>query len=162
MTAYDLAAWSDFANTVAGGAGALAGLLFVGLSLNLTEVLAHPGVPARAAVTLGLTIAILVTAVVVATPGQDHRVLAVEIGALGICIAGGAVVAGLYQRDGRSRARTVYMTLVPLVPALLLIAGAVSMWVLRGGGLYWISAAVATGFVSASANAWVLLVEIKR
>ena len=42
MTAYDLAAWSDFANTVAGGAGALAGLLFVGLSLNLTEVLAHP------------------------------------------------------------------------------------------------------------------------
>jgi hypothetical protein len=27
MTAYDLAAWTDFANTVAGGAAALAGLL---------------------------------------------------------------------------------------------------------------------------------------
>jgi uncharacterized membrane protein len=45
MTAYDLAAWTDFANTVA---AALAGLLFVGLSLNLSEVLKYPGVPSPA------------------------------------------------------------------------------------------------------------------
>ncbi|MDT5186401.1 MAG: hypothetical protein QOJ20_235 [Mycobacterium sp.] len=45
MTAYDLAAWTDFANTVAGGAAALAGLLFVGLPLNLSEVLKYPGSP---------------------------------------------------------------------------------------------------------------------
>jgi hypothetical protein len=38
----------------------------------------------------------------------------------------------------------------------------VSLWLPRGGGLYSITAAVATGFVSATANAWVLLVEIKR
>lgn len=162
MTAYDVAEWSDFANTVAGGAAALAGLLFVGLSLNLSEVLAYPGVPARAAVTLGLTVAILVVAILVATPGQDHRVLAVEVGLLGLSIAVGALVAGLYRRDGRSRARTVYVTLAPLVPALLMIAGGVSLWVQRGGGLYWVSAAVATGFLSASVNAWVLLVELKR
>jgi modulator of FtsH protease len=53
MTAYDFAAWADFAGTVAGGAAALAGLVFVGLSLNLAEVLKYPGVPARAAATLG-------------------------------------------------------------------------------------------------------------
>src|SRR6476619_1457695 len=45
MTAYDVAAWADFANTVAGGAAALAGLLFVGLSLNLADFLKYPGVP---------------------------------------------------------------------------------------------------------------------
>ena len=44
MTAYDVAAWTDFANTVAGGAAPLAGLLFVGLSLNLSEMLKYPGV----------------------------------------------------------------------------------------------------------------------
>ena len=49
MTAYDVSEWADFANTVAGGAAALAGLLFVALSLNLAEVLKYPGVPARAA-----------------------------------------------------------------------------------------------------------------
>jgi hypothetical protein len=162
MTAYDVAAWAEFANTVSGGAAALAGLLFVGLSLNLAEVLKYPGVPARAAVTLGLTIAILLTAIFVATPGQDHRVLAAEIGVVGICIALGALVAGLYQREERSRARTMYVTLLPLVPALMLVCGAVSLWLQRGGGLYWVTAAVATGFAAATANAWVLLVEIKR
>ena len=159
MTAYDVSEWADFANTVAGGAAALAGLLFVALSLNLAEVLKYPGVPARAAVTLGLTIAILLTAIFVATPGQDPRVLAVEIAVIGIF---GALVAGLYQREERSRARTMYLTLLPLVPAVLLIVGAVSLWQQRGGGLYWVTASVTTGFVAASANAWVLLVEIKR
>jgi hypothetical protein len=162
MTAYDVAEWAEFANTVAGGAAALAGLLFVGLSLNLAEVLKYPGVPARAAVTLGLTVAILLTGIFVATPGQAPRVLAVEIGLVGLSVAVGALVAGLHQRDERSRARTMYATLTPLVPALLLIAGAVSLWLQRGGGLYWVTASVATGFVAATANAWVLLVEIKR
>jgi modulator of FtsH protease len=162
MTAYDLAAWTDFANTVAGGAAALAGLLFVGLSMNLAEVLKYPGVPARAAVTLGLTVAILLTAIFVATPGQDPRVLALEIGAVGICVVVGALVAGRHQGEEPSRARALYVMLVPLVPAVLLIAGAVSLWLQRGGGLYWVTAAVTTGFVAATANAWVLLVEIKR
>ena len=162
MTAYDVAEWAEFANTVAGGAAALAGLLFVGLSLNLTEILKYPGVPARAAVTLGLTIAVLLTAIFVATPGQDNRVLAVEIGVVGLAAAVGALVSGLYQREERTRARTMYVTLVPLVPALLLIVGAVSLWLQRGGGLYWLTAAVAMGLAVATANAWVLLVEIKR
>lgn len=158
MTAYDVSEWADFANTVAGGAAALAGLLCRALaeSRRGTEV---SGGAARAAVTLGLTIAILLTAIFVATPGQDPRVLAVEIAVIGIF---GALVAGLYQREERSRARTMYLTLLPLVPAVLLIVGAVSLWLQRGGGLYWVTASVTTGFVAASANAWVLLVEIKR
>jgi hypothetical protein len=144
------------------GSGRAGGLLFVGLSLNLAEILKYPGVPARAAVTLGLTVAILLTAVFVATPGQDRRVLGAEIGAVGICISVGAMVAGLYQREERSRARTMYVTLMPLAPALLMIAGAVSLWLQRGGGLYWVTASVATGFIAATANAWVLLVELRR
>jgi hypothetical protein len=162
MNAYDVAAWAEFANTVAGGAAALAGLLFVGLSLNLSEVLSYPGVPGRAAITLALTIAILLTAIFVATPGQDPRVLAAEIGVVGLCAALGAAISGLYQRKAGPTARTVYVTLLLVIPALLMIAGAVSLWLQRGGGLYWITAAVATGFASATANAWVLLVEIKR
>jgi hypothetical protein len=71
-------------------------------------------------------------------------------------------VAGRYQREDRSPARTMYLTLLPLVPAVLLILGAISLWLPRGGGLYWVTASVTTGFVATSANAWVLLVEIKR
>lgn len=162
MTPYDAAAWADFANTVAGGAAALAGLMFVGLSLNLTEVLAFPGVAARAAATLGVTVAILIVAVFVATPGQDHRALAVEIGAVGLLTALGVAEATRHQRAGPHRNRALASMLMLFVPGPLLVFGAISLWCQAGGGLYWVTAAVATGFASAMGNAWVLLVEIKR
>ncbi|HKP42385.1 hypothetical protein [Mycobacterium sp.] len=147
MTAYDVAAWTDFANTVAGGAAALAGLLFVGLSLNLAEVLKYPGVPARAA----------------ATPGQDHRALAVELGVIGLGTAVLTAIFGLQQKGSSPHPARALTSMVLLgVPALMLIVGGVSTWSQSGGGLYWLTAAVATGFASATGNAWVLLVEIKR
>lgn len=62
MSAYDLAAWTDFANTVA-------------------------GVPSRAAATLGLTVAILLTAIFVATPGHSRHALSIEMAVLGVATA---------------------------------------------------------------------------
>jgi modulator of FtsH protease len=162
VNAYDIAAWTDFANTVAGGAAALAGLLFVGLSLNLSEVLEYHGVPARAAATLAVTVAILLTAIFLATPGQHPRALTVEIAVVGIATAA-LVFAGMRrQRGGQQPSRALTSMVLLLIPALLLMVAAISLWFTCGGGLYWITAAVATGFASATANAWVLLVEIKR
>ena len=51
--------------------------------------------------------------------------------------------------------------LLLFIPGPLLIIGAISLWCQAGGGLYWVTAAVAMGFASATGNAWVLLVEIK-
>ncbi len=162
MTPYDVAEWAEFASTVAGGAAALAGLMFVGLSLNLTEVLAFPGVAARAAATLGLTVAILLIAVFLATPGQDNRVLAAEIGLVGLFTAVGVAAATRRQRAAQHRNRALVAMLLLFIPGPLLIIGAISLWCEAGGGLYWVTAAVAMGFASATGNAWVLLVEIKR
>lgn len=162
MSAYDVAAWSDFANTVAGGAAALAGLLFVGLSLNLSEVLQYQGVPSRAAATLGLTVAILLTAIFVATPGQSRHALAIEMAVLGAATAAMVAEAMRRQRASPHRGRVLTSMLMLLLPGLLLVVAAVSLSLQRGGGLYWVTAAVTTGFVAATANAWVLVVELKR
>lgn len=162
MNGYDLAAWNDFANTVAGGAAALAGLLFVGLSLNLAEVLEYRGVPSRAAATLGLTVAILLTAIFVATPGQSRYALSIEMAVLGLATAALVTEAMRHQRASPHRARALTSMLMLLLPAVLLVVAAVSLWCQRGGGLYWVTAAVTTGFVAATANAWVLVVELKR
>jgi hypothetical protein len=162
MSAYDLAAWTDFANTVAGGAAALAGLLFVGLSLNLSEVLEYPGVPSRAAATLGLTVAILLIAIFVATPGQGRQALSLEIAVIGVATAAMVLVAMRHQRAGPNRAKALTSMLMLMLPAVLFLVAALSLWFERGGGLYWVTAAVTTGFVAATANAWVLVVELKR
>ncbi|MDF2825621.1 MAG: hypothetical protein K0R68_3029 [Mycobacterium sp.] len=161
MSAYDVTAWSDFAQTVGGGAAAFAGLLFVGLSLNLDDVLRHPGVPGRAAATLGLTVVILLATVFLATPGQDARVLAVELGLLGVAMSAVAL-AGSTRSAGQHRGHVLWQVGLLVLPGLCLAIAGLSLWSRAGGGLYWVTAAVALGFLSATANAWVLLVEIKR
>jgi modulator of FtsH protease len=162
VNAYDVAAWSDFAQTVGGGAAALAGLLFVGLSMNLTEVLTYPALPARAAATLALLIAIVLVTLFLATPGQTAQAVGLEIGAVGVLMTAGAVVAALRQRGGRGSSKTLYSLALLGIPTALLIVGGISLWFERGGGLYWITASAATSLVASTANAWVLLVEIKR
>ena len=52
--------------------------------------------------------------------------------------------------------------LLLLVPALTLMIGGISFAIEGGGGLYWVLGGVLAGFVGASTNAWVLLVEIQR
>jgi modulator of FtsH protease len=126
-----------FANTVAGGAAALAGLLFVGLSLNLSEVLEYPGVPSRAAATLGLTVAILLIAIFVATPEQGRQALSIEIAVIGVATAAMVLVAMRHLRAGPNRAKVLTSMLMLMLPAVLFL-------------------------VAATANAWVLVVELKR
>lgn len=161
MTAYDIAQWGDFANTVGGAAAALAGLLFVGLSLNLSEVLSYPGVATRAGVTVGMTVALMVVAVLLAAPGQSPQALAFEFGAIAVLVSA-AVLVTTKRSPGDSRYRLLYLLALPLIPMTLLLVGAVSLWFRAGGGLYWVTAAIVTGLAAATANSWVLVVEIKR
>jgi hypothetical protein len=53
MHGYDPAAWATFFAAITGAAAALAGLLFVAVSINLDHILKGPAMlPARAAETL--------------------------------------------------------------------------------------------------------------
>jgi modulator of FtsH protease len=49
-----------------------------------------------------------------------------------------------------------------LIPVLAILGGGVSLLAGGGGGIYWILVGTALVFISASINAWVLLVEILR
>ena len=52
MDAYDATAWTDLYVAAAGASAALAGLVFVAVSINIERILALPGVPNRALQTL--------------------------------------------------------------------------------------------------------------
>jgi hypothetical protein len=49
-----------------------------------------------------------------------------------------------------------------LLPSIAFVVGGVSRIAGEGGGLYWVFAGILLVFVSASINAWVLLVGILR
>lgn len=52
--------WESFFTAEVGASAALAGLIFVGVSINLTRIISLPGLPNRALLTLCLLLAILV------------------------------------------------------------------------------------------------------
>jgi hypothetical protein len=164
VAAYDPEAWTDLYVAVAGATAALAGLLFVAVSINLERIVAEPNLPERALETLLLLVGALLLAVAVLVPGQSDAALGVEI-----ALVGGAfcfVIARLWRRripqdaepQGWREARLTLLalgTLPQVIGGLSLIAGA-------GGGLYWVVAGIAFAILGAVANAWVLLVEILR
>jgi hypothetical protein len=163
--AYDPSEWTDLFVATAGASAALAGLVFVAVSINLERILAFPGLPERSLETLLFLVSVLLISVVALVPGQSHVALGLEL--LVVSLAIDAIVLRqptLQVAEGevmRRSWRAARWTLraVATVPFLI---GAVSILAEQGGGLYWLVAGIVLAIAAAVANAWVLLVEILR
>jgi len=164
VTAYDPSEWSDLFVAAAGAGAALAGLVFVAVSINIERILRFPGLPGRALETVLLLLGVVLVSVVGLFPGQSHTALGLELLAIGLGIA--AVAARqpvVFSADGPPPAAWLVTrwTLRLAGTAPFVIAGA-SLIAEAGGGLYWAGAGIALAITAAVANAWVLLVEILR
>lgn len=157
--------WHDFLVAAAGASGALAGLVFVALSINLARILASPDLPGRA----GETIIQLSAALVVSLLALVPDVKMAPLGWL-ICAAGVVVwfvptrmqVISLVRRTYYRRWYAVRRMLVHQVAALpLVVAGALIATGDRHG-MDWLAGALFACMIAALNNAWVLLVEIVR
>jgi modulator of FtsH protease len=157
--------WGDFLEAAAGADGALAGLVFVALSINLERILKLPGVASRAGETLLLLAGSLVAVLLTLMPHESPRVLGDLLFAVGFVVW---VVPSVLQV--RSWGRHGYYTpqlaaarfllyQIATVPALLM--GFAVMGLLPGG-LNWLGAFIVLAIIVALTNAWVLLVEIVR
>jgi hypothetical protein len=164
-TAYQASSWGVFGEAVATAAAALAGLLFVAVSINLKRILEFPSLPTRAAQTLIFFVTPLIAALLVITPGQGRIALGLELIATGLIVGG--IQLYLDLKTDRGDEDNLYRRLVSvLVPAsiscgCLVIAGA-TLAGQAGGGLYWLVPAVLAAIVFGLSNVWVLLVEILR
>ena len=154
--------WHELYVMVGGAAGALAGLLFVAVSINLDRIISQKYLPRRAAETLAIMIGLLVLAVLVLVP-QSALALGLETVVTGLVII---LIMIARLRVPRLPGQSTLVHYAPSVILALfglpLIAGAISLLVGAGGGLYWFVPAVVLGFAGAVVNAWVLLIEILR
>jgi hypothetical protein len=164
-TAYSPDAWTGFGATLATATAALAGLLFVAVSINIQRILDYPSLPARAGETLILFATPLVTALLLIVPGQPRAALGAELIALGVAV--GSYQLQLDLRAGQSEHETrASRLLVRLAPPVIncgcmVVAGA-TLLAQAGGGLYWLVPGALAAIVAGLVNAWVLLVEILR
>jgi len=158
--------WETFFAAQAGASAALAGLVFVALSINLRQILAHPELlPGRAGEAVIMMVQPVFVALVVLIPNQSMRTLGFEMLILGgIAFAFVNVVLWRAFEPSRERGTREFVQRVSLAELALLptiIAGAL---LIDGSvtGLDWQAFGVLMCLAVGITDAWVLLVEILR
>jgi hypothetical protein len=164
VTAYSPTEWHDLFVATAGASAALAGLVFVAVSINIERILRYRGLPERALETILLLLGVLLVSIVGLIPAQSHVALGVELLVVGLAIAGVVVALPAGHETGEPEPRSWLWSRwgVRLAGTVPLIVGGASVLASSGGGLYWIVAGIVLAIVGAISNAWVLLVEILR
>jgi modulator of FtsH protease len=157
--------WGDFLEVAAGADGALAGLLFVALSINLDRIVKLPGLAGRAGETLLLLAGSLVMTLVALIPHESLRLAGVLVLLVGLVVWGVPTVLQIRAWDRRryyTRGIAVVRFLSYQVATLPAVIAGLAVLGLVPGGLHWLGAFVVLALVVAMTNAWVLLVEIVR
>ena len=157
--------WQGLFLAGAGASAALAGLLFVAISINLDRILKGTGLPGRAGEAMVLLVAVLVVSMLGLVPGQSPTLLGAEL--LGAGLVAWSILARIHLGAVRSRvgpypaalAGRIVLAQLAILP---LLAAGVSLLVGAGGGRYWLAPGVVLCLVVAVLGAWVLLIEILR
>ena len=157
--------WDNFFIAQVGASAALAGLVFVGVSINLTKIVAAPRLVDYALEALVVLLDVLVVSSLMLVPGQPAALLGGEV----LILSLGAwllvsVRQGQHVRTMERQYRRAYLATVALGQAAtlpFLLAG-LALIARGAGGLYWIIPGVVCSFLDAFYLALVLLIEIKR
>lgn len=164
IAAAEIADWSDLFVASAGATAALAGLVFVAISINIERILGLDGVAELGLVTLLLLVGVLVVSMFGLIPGQSNHAFGVEIlvqsaiWSATIFYFATKSLSGVGEAGGQLSSRLIFPifgTAPYLVGAVLLVAG-------FDGAMYFVFAGMVGAVIAAVLNAWVLLVEILR
>jgi modulator of FtsH protease len=156
--AFDIKAWSDYGVAIVSGSAALAGLLFVAVSVNsawFSSSEAHRG---RAGQALVLFVVPLVTGILLLIPGQTTTALGIEFAAFGLLVGRVLLVLGSATLKDEPRALVVMDRVSPrlLITLALIVCGG-SLIAGHLGGLYWLAGAHVGALLAGLLNAWTFL-----
>jgi hypothetical protein len=161
--------WHDFFLATAGAAAVLAGLVFIGVSINLDMIMSSPtGLTGRALEALVLFLSVLIVTLLLLVPGQGMVVAGVEVLAVGVADWAFVVAIQLLHLrqwdslDATLRWQFVTRVVLTQIATLPFVVAGVGLLNWGVDGLYWLVAGVIFSFLAAVTGAWVLLVEIKR
>jgi len=158
-------AWESFFVAQVGASAALAGLIFVGISLNLTRILSIPNLPTRGIRAMGMLIGALIISSVMLIPEQPVTVVGVELVVLGLI---DWLFVFICQRriwrevEQQYRRAIAYILLLGHVATLPFVLAGILTLTLGWDGVYWMVPGIICSLLCPVINAWILLVEINR
>ena len=161
-----MSGWENFFVGELGASAALTGLVFVGVSINLTKIMALSYLPNRALEALVALVVVLFISSLLLIPGQTFLAMGLEVLLIGLL---DWITTGLLQlnilRKMQAQYRLAYLSSIVVIcqaAALSFVIAGVVLLISGSSGLYWIVAATLLSFLAAFTDAWVLLIEINR
>jgi hypothetical protein len=169
VTGYETDGWGDLLACAGGAAAVLAGLIFVGLSVNMSTLLeldkqrGQNFLTGRALEAFVAMLTVLVICVVALTPHVVRGLLAAFILAMAAGSAISPVRALRFANRQERRSPTLFqrVAFAFAFTACLLVCG-ITLAAGHGGGLFWLPAAFVIAIAVTATNSWVLLVEVLR
>jgi hypothetical protein len=157
--------WHDFFVVTGGAAAALTGLIFVGVSLNLSKILSFKQLPNRALLSLILLLSVLVVSLLFLIPEESFRVRATELTGFGIILW--AIITRLDMinyANTESPYRKQYRLhmLIDQLATLAYPLTGIALGIWGEKGIYVVVPGIIFSFFKAVFDAWVLLIEINR
>ncbi len=159
-----MSGWENFLLAQVGASAALAGLVFVGVSINLTRILSTGSLPEYALEALVLLLAVLVISSLLLVP-QPLIAAGIELLLAGIADTVILLFLMAYTRrkvDPRYYGYLWLRTALSMSATLPFVIAGIAVLIWNTSGLYWIIPATLLSIIVAIYDAWVLLVEINR
>lgn len=160
-----LEGWADFNVAMVGATAALAGLLIVAMSVNISTIMSSPTLPARAASSIAALVLAIVAGALGLVPGQGEIAYGVEVLVAAIVAAAFHVHAMrvIAREDHISAADRFGKSILGAVPIAAFLVGGVLITVGVGdAGLVAVAIGSLLAVIAAIVMAWVMLVEVLR
>jgi hypothetical protein len=157
--------WNDFCVAEAGASAALAGLIFVGVSINLNRLIDIPAVLMRSAATIRLMLGVLCIASIVLIPDQSIRTVwweALLVGVILWLLTTGDGIRRVQRIDAKCRLNAVIAGITRQCAMIPIIVGTILLITHNDTGMKWIAGAFILSLIVAINEAWVVLVELAR
>jgi hypothetical protein len=157
--------WTSFFSALISASATLTGLIFVGVSIGLTKILAVPKLPSRALNALFLLVNILLISILCLIPGQCNMLTGGEILLVSVTcfvvtlMLNIDVIRGIEATYKGLSVRNLLFTQIALFP--FIVAGILTFNV-GDAAFYWLIPGIVLSIVKAVMDAWVLLIEIHR
>lgn len=157
--------WSDFCVAQIGASAALAGLVIVGVTINLNDIIASPPLPNRVLKAVLLLVTVLFECSVLLAPHLSTFGTGLAVLLLGLAFSAALLVLNLNiyrETPQRHHRRQLLQIVVSQFASLSFVMAGVWVLFIDEGGFSWFLPGTLLCYAAALAEAWVLLIEIKR